>query len=76
MVTTIQRHQVHRRADLDGKTLYFMIYSGSRNRPHKFFRPGVPPLIPPFEGASAWFEVERNHRGEWKFLRQVADRTG
>jgi hypothetical protein len=53
-----------------------MIYSGSRNRPHKFFRPGVPPLIPPFEGASAWFEVERNHRGEWKFLRQVADRTG
>jgi len=75
MPTTILRYQVHRRTDLEGKTLYFMIYSASRSRPHKFFSPGEPPHIPPFEGPSAWFEVERTSRGEWKFLRQVPPRT-
>jgi len=71
MTAQILKCQVHRRTDLEGKTLYFMIYSGSRSRSHRFFRPGTPPHIPPFEGASAWFEVERGHRGEWRFLRQV-----
>jgi hypothetical protein len=68
------RYKVERSTDRDGRTLFFMVRSGSRSRPHKFFFPGRPPEVPPFEGASAWFEVEKTHRGEWKFLRQVEAR--
>lgn len=61
--------EIERRTDIAGKTLYFMIKSGSRSRQHKFFEPDE---VPDFDGASAWFEIEpRGGRAHWKVLRQV-----
>jgi hypothetical protein len=45
----------------------FFIRPGSRRRPWKFFDGAE---VPPFEGACAWFEIERKG-GRWIFLRQV-----
>ncbi len=56
--------------DAGGRTLYFMIRSGSRRRPHKFFQPGE---VPAFDGEVAWFEIDRKS-GAWTFLRQVDPR--
>ncbi len=49
-----QVREIERRTDIAGKTLYFMIKSGSRSRQHKFFEPSK---VPDFEGDSAWFEI-------------------
>ncbi|MGA0603879.1 hypothetical protein ACO2Q3_24445 [Caulobacter sp. KR2-114] len=73
MASHVLNYEVHRRTDLEGRTLYFMIYSGSRRRQHTFFEPSQ---VPAFEGASAWFAIERDHRGGWTFLRQVEGRFG
>jgi hypothetical protein len=54
------------------RTLSFFIRPGSRSRPWKFFRPEE---VPEFEGAHAWFEIERKGR-EWIFLRRVDDVRG
>lgn len=51
---------LHRRRDLDGKTLYFLIRSGSRSRQHQLFEPDE---VPEFEGESVWFEVQPIGRG-------------
>ncbi|MDO8912274.1 MAG: hypothetical protein Q8N10_03185 [Phenylobacterium sp.] len=69
-----QVREIERRTDVGGKTLYFMIKSGSRSRQHKFFEPGE---VPDFEGDSAWFEIEaRGGRSHWKVLRQVEPPAG
>ena len=50
------------------KTACYFIRPGSRSRPWHWFEPYE---VPPFEGRSAWFEMERV-RGGWKFIREVA----
>ncbi len=66
--------EIERRTDGEGRTLYFMIAAGSRSRQHRFFEPDE---VPPFEGPSAWFEVEpRGGRAHWKVLRQVEPPAG
>ena len=68
-VMPTQTCRIERRTDGAGRTLFFMIVSGSRSRQHKFFGPDE---VPAFEGDSAWFEVEpRGGRLHWKVLRQV-----
>ena len=70
----IQVREIERRTDVAGKTLYFMIKSGSRSRQHKFFEPDE---VPAFEGDSAWFEIEpRGGRAHWKVVRQVDPPAG
>jgi hypothetical protein len=57
--------------DLDGKTINFMIPSGDRRRPPEFIPVAQ---VPPFEGAEAWFELQKLHTkpwSTWKVLRQV-----
>jgi hypothetical protein len=71
MPGTVTTCRVERRTDLNGKTLYFMIRSGSRSRSHKFFAPYA---VPAFEGAEAWFTVQRDRWGDIKFLARVESR--
>lgn len=65
----ISRQKVERIATLDGVTLCFMIYLGSRSRGWKTFSPED---VPAFEGKSAVFEVEV-FKGVWTFVRQIPD---
>ncbi|WP_310542050.1 hypothetical protein [Phenylobacterium sp.] len=63
-----QVREIERRTDLAGKTVYFMIKSGSRSRQHRFFEPHE---VPEFIGESALCEIERGGGGYWKVLRVV-----
>ena len=67
MSTPPSRHEVIRIAGPDGRTLCFMVYLGSRKAGWRRFDADA---VPPFEGKTAWFEVERD-RGQWRFLRKV-----
>jgi hypothetical protein len=60
-------YTVKRIATLEGETLCFMVFLGSRSRGYRTFEIGQ---VPPFEGKSAVFEVDRRG-GRWVFLRQV-----
>jgi hypothetical protein len=64
----LARHTVQRLTDMDGKTLSFMVYLGSRRRGWRTFRPEA---VPPFEGETAVFEVDIR-QGVWTFVRQIA----
>ena len=64
---SVQRHTVRRIADLEGRTLCFMVYLGSRSRGWRTFEPQE---VPDFEGKEATFEVEVK-RGKWTFLGKV-----
>ena len=66
----ITRYKVKRIASLEGETLCFMVYLGSRSRGYRTFRPEAVPL---FEGKSADFEVDIR-KGVWTFVRQVPPR--
>ncbi len=68
----ISRHRVERIATLDGVTLCFMVYLGSRSRGWKTFRPEE---VPAFEGPSAVLEVEVS-KGVWTFVRPWAVEQG
>jgi len=58
------RHLLHRQTDLEGNLLYFYMRTGRRPWV-KVFRPEE---VPPFGGASAWFEVERGPRGRVRLI--------
>ena len=70
MGTWLRRCEVRRIADPEGRTLCFMIFLGSRRAGWKRFERDA---IPDFEGQSAWFEVERDHRGGWRFVRRLPE---
>jgi hypothetical protein len=69
MRNMFDRYLLTRIADLEGKTLCFMIYLGSRDRGWKTFQPEQ---VPPFEGKEAVFEIDRA-KGGWRFVRQVLE---
>lgn len=61
--------EVHRLAEpATGRTLCFMVFLGSRRAGWRRFDRSE---IPDFEGDTAWFDVERNHKGQWRFLRRL-----
>ncbi len=62
-----RRYEIRRYLDLDGRTLFFAVYLGSRSRGWKTFKPHE---APDFEGDSATFEV-RITKGQWEFGRQL-----
>jgi hypothetical protein len=64
----ISRYTVIRNATLEGETLNFMVFLGSRKRGWRTFRPEE---VPPFMGKEAVFEVDIV-KGIWTFVRQVA----
>jgi hypothetical protein len=69
MATWISRYEVHRIDDPStGRTLCFMVFLGSRAAGWKRFDRSQ---VPDFTGHTAWFEVERTHKGAWRFLRHV-----
>jgi hypothetical protein len=45
-----------------------MVFLGSRRAGWKRFARSE---IPDFEGQTAWFEVERDHKGGWRFGRRI-----
>lgn len=65
LVHKVERFTAH--AHEGGRTLFFMVRSGSRRRQSKFFEPGE---VPEFEGDVGYFEIDRM-RGRWVFVRQV-----
>lgn len=54
-----------------GVTLFFTYAGGERRRGNS--RSGFidPEHVPPFEGDSAWFEIERVHAKPWGFDRAI-----
>ena len=67
-MSALKTARLERRTDGEGRTLYFMIPSSDRRKPPAFVDPED---VPPFEGAAAWFEVERVRRGPWLKWRAV-----
>lgn len=65
---TYKVERVRTLANAGGKTLYFLIRTGTRRQPTTFFSPEE---VPEFDGEEAWFEIDRRRR-PWKFIRQVA----
>ncbi len=51
------------------RTFCFFIRPGSRSRPYRWFEVAE---VPPFDGKSARFEMERTRYG-WTFIRQLKD---
>ena len=58
--------------DQGRRTTRYFIRPGRVRGPWKFFRPDE---VPPFEGETAWFEIERKG-ASWRFIREVEGRFG
>ncbi|HEY0436903.1 MAG TPA: hypothetical protein VGC92_09695 [Phenylobacterium sp.] len=54
---------------IEDVTVRYFIRPGSRSRPWRWFQPDQ---VPPFEGRTARFEMERV-KGGWRFLHQIGD---
>ena len=62
-----QQHELRRYRDLEGKTLFFAVFLGSRSRGWRTFRPHE---APEFDGDVATFEVTLA-KGRWVFGRRL-----
>ena len=64
---TRAQYEVRRYVGLDGRTLFFAVFLGTRSRGWRTFRPGE---VPEFDGDAATFEVSVV-KGRWLFGRRL-----
>jgi len=57
-------YRLQRFRDLDGRTLFFAVFLGSRQRGWKTFNPDE---VPDFDGDTAEFRIEKR-KGQWIIL--------
>jgi hypothetical protein len=66
------RYLIERQTDLEGNLLHFITRTGRR----PWVRVFRPEEVPPFEGRSAWFEIERGPRGQVRLIGPIEHERG